>query len=191
MMINGSLHTACTLTRPVVRTCDMLRKPLRCAAASEYREPGPEWQGTMGNRGIFDLEGCQCGDNVTLFDARYEIAADSSHADQKVFECGELLIYNDSNVSTMIVLSRSPADRRIYELAVNTYSLAENLALWGAFCRDAIEACNTFEGRHSRECFASFGCDLNRVQQHFRPVSQLENALAIPGAQEKIYIIYN
>ena len=122
MMMNGSLHTACTLIRPV-RTCGMFRKPLRCAAASECREPGPEWQGTLGNRGIFDLEGCQCGDNVTLFDARYEIAADSSHADQKLLECGERSIIDDSNVSIMILLSRSSADRRTYELAVNTVLL--------------------------------------------------------------------
>ena len=44
----------------------------RCRAAPGYKKPGAQRPAQMQERGIFDLEG-QCGDNVTLFDARCEV----------------------------------------------------------------------------------------------------------------------
>ena len=76
MLSLRSFHGACG-PMPWCGCAQGNRRSLRCSAAS-FGNPSAERPAAADARGIFDLKG-QCGDNVTLFDARCE--ADSDQGD--------------------------------------------------------------------------------------------------------------
>lgn len=45
-----------------------------------------------------------------------------------------------------------------------------------ALCRDALETCSTLDDASKEACYATFGCDGNRVEQYYSAVEVLETA---------------